>query len=109
MREMWKGLWNERRKELIVYSYIKDGKQYTALSNAYRRLATKSNTKSMPICSDYGIMFAACDQFNCQIKIGYGPIGMVAEGIWAKRGSSVRLPLDVCCKSLSMLIVTLMM
>ena len=68
LRGMWKGLWNERRKELIVYSYTKDGKQYTALSNAYRRLATKSDTKSVPVCSDYGKMFAACDQFNSQIK-----------------------------------------
>ena len=41
MRGLWKVLWNERRKELIVYFHIKDGKQYTALSNAYRRLATK--------------------------------------------------------------------
>ena len=62
MRGMWKGLWNERRKELIIHSYTKDGKQNTALSFAYRRLATKSHTKSVPVCSDYGIMFAACDQ-----------------------------------------------
>ena len=59
MRGMWKGLWNERRKELIVHSYTKDGIQYTALSNAYRRLATKSKTKSVPVCSDYGMMFTA--------------------------------------------------
>ena len=68
MTFMWKGLWNERCEELVAHSYTKDGKQYTALSNAYRRLATKYNTKSVPVCSDYSMMFAAGDQFNCQIK-----------------------------------------
>lgn len=64
----WKGLWNGVRKEVIVHSYTKDGKMYTALSNAYHRLATKSRTKSVPVCSDYGKMFSACDVFNRQIK-----------------------------------------
>ena len=64
----WKGLWNGLRKELIVHSFTKDGKQYTALTNAYRRLATRSDTKSVPVCCDYGKMFSACDVFNRQIK-----------------------------------------
>lgn len=54
MREMWKGLWHEQRKELIDCFYTKDGKQYTALFNAYHRLATKSG---LAYC-DYGKMFA---------------------------------------------------
>ena len=64
----WKGLWNGLRKELIAHSFTKDGKQYTALTIAYCRLATRSDTKSVPVCCDYGKMFSACDVFNRQIK-----------------------------------------
>ena len=83
---MWKGLWNEQRKELIVHSYKKDGKQYTALFNAYRRIATKSNTKSVPVCSDYGMMLAACDQCNCQIKIRIWPLRHGGRGHMGEAG-----------------------
>ena len=64
----WRGLWNGVRRELIVHSYTKAGKQYIALTNAYQRKATKSETKSVPVCCDYGKMFSACDVFNRQIK-----------------------------------------
>ena len=108
LQGMWKGLWNERRKELIVYSYTKDGKQYTALSNAYRRLATKSDTKSVPLCSDMVRCLPHVINLIARLKIGYGHIGMVVEGAWASRGSSVLSRSDVCCKTLLMLIVTSM-
>ena len=75
IRGQWNGLWNQQRKELIVHSYTKDGKKYTALSNAYHRSPTRSTTNSVPVCSDYGKMFAACDVFNLQIK----------ERIWPHR------------------------
>ena len=70
----------------------KDGKLYTALSIAYQRLATKSNTKSTPVCSVYGKMFAACNQFNSQIKNRIRPHWHGGRGHLARRGSSVCLP-----------------
>ena len=45
----WKGMWNGQRKEIIVHAFTKQGKTYIALSNAYKQLATKSTTKSVPI------------------------------------------------------------
>ena len=48
----WKGLWNGLRKELIVHSFTKNGKQYATLTNSYDRLATKSDTKSVSVCYD---------------------------------------------------------
>ena len=57
MRGRWKALWNEKRKEMIVYVWQKDVKKYTTFSNAYARTATKGDTKTIPVASDYAKMF----------------------------------------------------
>ena len=67
-RGTWKGMWNGQRKEIIVHSYTKQGKKHIALSNTYKQLTTKSTTKYVPVCSDYGFFFNACDRANRQIK-----------------------------------------
>ena len=68
-------------------------------SNASRRLATKSDTKSVHVCSDYGKMIAACDQFNSQIKNKVWPHRHGGRGHLGKTGkfSSFALGLRFQC------------
>lgn len=86
MRGKWRGLWNRQRKEIIVHVFTKDGKKYTALSNAYKRLATKASTKAVPVSSDYAKMFDSCDKFNKQIKNRIWPHQHGGKGRLGERG-----------------------
>ena len=62
-----------------MHSFTNDDKQYTALTNAYRRLATRSDTKSVPVCCDYGKYSLHVMCLIDKLRIGYGLIGMGEE------------------------------
>ena len=78
-RGQWKGLWNEKKKELIVHVWRKDDKRYTTLSSAYARTASKGEYKRIPVASDNAKMFQACDSIINRLRVGYGHTSMVVE------------------------------
>ena len=104
-RGQWKGLWNEKRKELIVHVWQKDDKRYTTFSNAYARTASKviGGVYLWPVTTLK--CFKLVTFITNRLKTGCGHTGMVAKNIWEKEKSTACLPLLAFCKIPLMLIV----
>ena len=59
--------------------WIKMGRSFYTLSNAYTRQTTKGSTKHVPVADDYKKMFDMCDKYNKQIKNVCGLSNRVAR------------------------------